>query len=133
MASATENGNTQEQQPEEGTQHVSAGVQWLAFSGLFLAGITLAVSFIPCVGALAVAPGVLALLLSGWAMVLAHRRKTYSAVSVAALMLSLIGFFIAVAWGVIVLTLTAERQQPGDVNPFPALDSMPAQNDTLKP
>lgn len=73
-------------------------IRSLGISGLVLGVITLLISFIPCLGAYAFIPGVVAICISTTGLVMARRQHIPKTILVAALIISLIGTATAIGW-----------------------------------
>jgi hypothetical protein len=76
------------------TSNPNAG-KTLGIIGLVLGILTAVISFIPCLGALAIYPGVLAIILSVISMIQANKAKVSSGLAIAGLVCSLVGTSIA--------------------------------------
>jgi len=77
----------------------SGSVQVLGISGLVVGIIAFLVSFIPCVGILAIIPGILGIVLSSIGLSIANKESISKGLVVAALIISILATCIAVAWG----------------------------------
>lgn len=73
-------------------------IRSLGLAGLVLGVITLLISFVPCLGAYAFIPGVVAIAISTTGLVMARRQHIQKTILVAALITSLIGTATATGW-----------------------------------
>ena len=72
-------------------------VKGLGIGGLVLGIVALIISFVPCLGAYAIYPGILAIIMSIFGMVKASKQGLKKGLLIAALIISVIGSGIA-AW-----------------------------------
>ena len=86
----------------------------LTVAGLALAILTLLISFVPCIGTLAVIPGVLAIIFSAFAVKEAAKGNAPKTLTTASLAISIIGVVIAIIWAVFIISVTP-RQKPRDL------------------
>ena len=72
--------------------------QTLGIIGLVLGILTLFIGFIPCIGLAAIAPGILAIILSIIGLVQANRNNGARGLNISALIVSIIGVLVASIW-----------------------------------
>jgi biopolymer transport protein ExbB/TolQ len=77
----------------------SAG-QGLGIAALILGIVSFVVSFIPCIGLLAIIPGIVAIILSIVALSQAQKENAAKGIVIAALIISILGTSIAILWSV---------------------------------
>jgi hypothetical protein len=120
------------------TSNPNAG-KTLGIIGLVLGILTAVISFIPCLGALAIYPGVLAIILSVISMIQANKAKVSSGLAIAGLVCSLVGTSIA-GWqmytinkGVEILNESIKDIDTTELNEsLQSLDSLTEAIDTIK-
>lgn len=84
-----------EGQPQGGQPQGSGAAMGLGIAGLVIGIVSLLISFIPCLGALAIYPGAVAVILAGVGLGLSMKANKVSGLSVAALCVSVIACGIA--------------------------------------
>lgn len=78
--------------------------------GLVLGIIALLLSFVPCVGFLSLAPGLLGIVFSGIALALALKGRLPRSLAAAALSIAVLGTAIGLVWGGIMASVTQNRK-----------------------
>jgi uncharacterized membrane protein HdeD (DUF308 family) len=120
------------------TSNPNAG-KTLGIIGLVLGILTAVISFIPCLGALAIYPGVVAIIVSIISMYQANKAKVSSGLAIAGLVCSIIGTVIA-GWqmysinkGVQILNESIENMDTTELNQsLQSLDSLTKALDSIK-
>jgi len=120
------------------TSNPNAG-KTLGIIGLVLGILTAVISFIPCLGALAIYPGVVAIILSIISMYQANKAKVSSGLAIAGLVCSIIGTVIA-GWqmytinkGVQILNESIKNIDTTELNEsLQSLDSLTKALDSIK-
>jgi len=85
--------------------------QGLGIAGLVIGIIAVFVSFIPCIGLLALLPGVVAVVLSAIALNQANRGNGAKGLIIAALVISIFGTTIAAVWGLFFASVATEGER----------------------
>jgi hypothetical protein len=85
--------------------------QGLGIAGLVIGIITVFISFIPCIGLLALLPGAVAVVLSGIALNQANRGNGAKGLIIAALVVSIFGTTIAAVWGLFFASVATEGER----------------------
>ncbi len=83
----------------EQVNNASSNGQGLGIAGLILGIVALVVSFIPCIGLLALIPGIIAVVFSAIALNQANRTGSAKGIIIAALVISILGTSMAGLWG----------------------------------
>ena len=116
----------------------SNGGQWLGIGGLTIGTIALFVSFIPCIGVFAAAPGVLAIILSAVGLFIASKKNGMRSLLIVALIISIVSVLIAVTWGIVMTSTTRQKmwyqnsvRQNDTIKPFSRHDSLQIQKDSV--
>lgn len=87
-------------------ERTNAG-QTLGIIGLILGILTFMLGFIPCVGVIAIFPGVIAIVLSGIGLAQANKNNGARGINIGALIVSVIGVLAASLWLVFVVGIAS--------------------------
>ncbi len=90
-------------------EHTNAG-QTLGIIGLVLGILTFMIGFIPCVGIVAIIPGIFAIILSAIGLNQAKRDNGARGINIAALVVSIIGVLVASLWLIFVVGIASLNQ-----------------------
>jgi len=89
----------------------------LAILGLAFGLLALLLSFVPVIGIIAAAPGVIAFIASIVAVILASKGNGPKGLSSVALAISALGLLIALIWGLLLYQATKKRDLPEQKSP----------------